>query len=148
MQALVPRWTIRTASRTLAVMLLLVLVLTPACSSVCPVHGCLELNSAQQDLGCHHDSDTMSGNPLHMRSALANCSSAGDLVLALPEVSSDLQAGGSMMFSAGSNSHDSSVATPATSFHRPLERYCGTAPTLHRSVVSRFSFDSFVFLRV
>jgi len=150
MQALAPHWTIRAGSRTLAVALLLVLVLTPGCSSVCPVHGCRELNAAKQDASCHHDPQNMSGNSLHLRAALASCSSAADLVLALPEVSSKLQADGSILISAGCNSYHSSVAIPPSSspFHRPLERYFGTALTLRRSVASQFSFDSFVFLRV
>ena len=150
MQALAPHWMIRAGSRTLAVALLIVLVLTPACSSACLVHGCGELNVARQDPSCHHDPQNMSGNPLHLRAAFASCSSAGDLPLALPEVSSKLQSDGSILISTGSNSHDCSVAISpsSSSFHRPLERYLATALTLRRSVTSQFSFDSFVFLRV
>ena len=150
MRALEPHWTIRAGSRTLAAVLLLVLLLTPACSSACSVHGCRESNVATQEPSCHHDSQNAPGDSLHLRAALANCSAAGDLVLALPEASSNLQADGAMLTSAGSHSYGPSVAIDASSssFNKLSAKYSRTAPTLRRSVASQFSFDSFVFLRV
>src|SRR5438309_984912 len=79
-------------SRALAVLLLLVFVLTPACSSFCQARACQESNATKQESGCHHQEQLTTDHASNISAKAAKCG-ARDFLLGLPESTGEWRAG-------------------------------------------------------
>jgi hypothetical protein len=133
--------------RGVAVLLLLVLVLTPSCSSVCQAWRCPISQPANSDSGCHHEQGANSEDSQRFTAAGASCGSH-ELLAALPEGKSSLGARVAPAGSSYSPVFFTVVATYAGVWSNSLfPRDTGPACT-HRSAAGQFSFDTFVSLRI
>src|SRR5258705_9980954 len=97
-------------SRALAILLLLVFVLTPACSSFCQAQACQESNATRQESGCHHQEQLTTDHSSNISAKAAKCATR-DFLFALPESAPEWRAGEST--SAPFNPDYSSPWNPA-----------------------------------
>lgn len=136
--------------RGLAIVLLLVLVLTPSCSSVCQARTCPISQPANSDSSCHHQQ----GKGMGSEDSVAVTSAGGpcglhELLIALPVAKSGLEG-----IVTPASSTDTSVFFPAVSTYAKVSSDSsfprGTAAkrVSRRSPAGQFSFDTFVYLRI
>jgi len=94
------------SGRGIALVLLLALVLTPSCSTVCPAQNCPISQPAEREAGCHHESAMNSDDSATITAASASCG-LHELPVALPE-------GRSLLDSGAARANSASLATTAT----------------------------------
>jgi hypothetical protein len=134
-------------SRALAVLLLLVFVLTPACSSFCQAQACQESNATRQESGCHHQEQLATDHSSSISAKAAKCG-ARDFLFALPE-SAEWRAGERTSASFYPDySSPSNSAAPAFPFRGVSEGNTGQLSGFHIPVASQISVDSLVVLRI
>ena len=136
---------LRRGSRALSGLLLLVLVLTPACSLICQAQICQTSPTTRQDAGCHHEGMRAARQDAALIAAVSACG-VQEVVFALPTPINKWQANEtsdarlSPLF-LSTNSSTLALARCWKTDRNPVGEF-------HRSIASPFSFDSFVFLRV
>jgi hypothetical protein len=147
MRARATRLAIRGGSRLLAAALLIVLMLTPICSSICQAQSCQQPQAAAKDSGCHHAESMGSDGSAALMAASLSCG-ARELWFALPEVTDTLRV--SRATSAAPNA-DSWTAVTAISLPQSMpthfSRTSGPALLQRTGATDRF-FDSFTILRI
>ena len=156
MHANAPHWMCYAASRALALLLLLVLVLTPACSSICQAHHCTESTQTKEHATCHHESDGTPDNSLTtLRAITASChapeqlcGAAGHSLLALPEIFDNLETQKSQPNVLDAHASSDAIVVDISAHDQRLKLNSRSVREFHRSIASQFSFESFVFLRV
>jgi hypothetical protein len=136
--------------RCLALAVLVALILTPSCSSVCQARTCPISQPANSDSSCHHQQRTgmCSEDSLRMTAADGSCG-LHELLIALPAAKSSLEPIVTPASSTNSSLFFAAVSTYAkvlsdSSFPRDIgpERRSG------RSAARQFSFDTLIFLRI
>jgi hypothetical protein len=135
-------------SRALVVLLLLVFVLTPACSSFCQAQACQESNATRQESGCHHQEQLATDHSSSISAKAAKCG-ARDFLFALPESAAEWRAGERTSASFDPDySSPSNSAAPAFPFRGVSEGNTGQLSGFHIPVASQISVDSLVVLRI
>jgi hypothetical protein len=135
-------------SKALSGLLLLALVLTPACSLICQAQVCQTSPTTKQDLGCHHKGIAAARQHAGLTAAVSGCG-VQEVVFALPTPANKWNLSN---WSAVRVVFDQPL--PVNSSSEPcvrlgkLDTRTGRSGDFHRSIVSQFSFDFFVFLRV
>src|SRR5579859_6081165 len=132
--------------RGIALVLLLALVLTPSCSTVCPAQNCPISQPAEREAGCHHEAAMNSDDSATITAASASCG-LHELPIALPEGRSLLDSGAARANSANLAA-TAATATYADSSDSSLSRAGGLACRSLQSAAKYFSFDTFVSLRI
>ena len=135
-------------SRALAVLLLLVFVLTPACSSFCQIQACQESNATRQESDCHHQEQLTTDHSSNISAKHAKCG-ARDFLFALPESAPEWRAGERTSSSfAPDYSSPSNSAAPAFPLRGVSASNTGQLSPFHIPVASQISVDSLVVLRI
>ena len=135
-------------SRALAVLLLLVFVLTPACSSFCQAQACQESNATRQESGCHHQEQLATDHSSNISAKAAKCG-ARDFLFALPESAAEWRAGERTSASFDSDySRSSNSAASAFAVRGSLEGDTSRLAGFHIPVASQISVYSLVVLRI
>ena len=135
-------------SRTLAVLLLLVFVLTPACSSFCQAQVCQESNATKQESGCHQQEQLTTDRASNISAKAAKCG-ARDFLLGLPESAREWRAGERTSASFDPDYWSpSNAAAPAFPFRGVSDGNTGQLSGIHIPVASQISVDSLVVLRI
>jgi ABC-type amino acid transport substrate-binding protein len=135
-------------NRALALLLLLVFVLTPACPSFCQAQACQESNATKQESGCHHEEQLTTDHSSKISAKAAKCGSR-DILFALRESAGEWRAGErtSASFdpdcSSPSNSADAAFPSRGVS-----ESNTGQLSGFHIPVASQISAASLVVLRI
>jgi len=148
MQGAAIKLTLANKSRALALLLLLVFVLTPACSSFCQAQACQESNATKQESGCHHQEQLTTDHSSNISAKATKCG-ARDLLFALPESAGEWRAGEKTSapfdpdYSSPSNS-----AVPAFPFRAVSESNAVQLSGFQIPVASQISLDSLVALRI
>jgi hypothetical protein len=147
MQRAAQKFLVRGWYRGVACVMLLVLVLTPSCSSVCQAWRCPISQPANSDFSCHHEQGANSEDSQRFTAAGASCG-WHELPAALPEGKSSLEERVTPADSSYSPAFFTVVATYAGVLSDSLFPR-DTGPTCtHRSAAGQFSFDTFVSLRI
>jgi hypothetical protein len=135
-------------SWVLAMVLILVLALSPACSAFCQTQACQKSATTKQDSGCHHEEQLTTEHSASVRAKVAACS-VRDLLFALPESLSTWQSDESTSVSFNSD-YSSPSTSVASVFALPgsLEKDTSRLSEFHKSAVRRSCFDSSVVLRI
>jgi len=134
--------------RALAVLLLLVFVLTPACSSFCQAQACQESNAAKQESGCHHQEQLTTDHSSSISAKAAKCG-ARDFLFALPESAGEWQAGERTSAALDPDySSPSNSAVPAFPFRGVSKSNTGQLSGFHIPVASQISVYSLAVLRI
>jgi len=135
-------------SRALALLLLLVFVLTPACSSFCQAQVCQESNATKQESACHHQEQLTTDQASNIRAKAAKCG-ARDFLLALPQSAGEWRAGERTSASFDRDYWSpSNAAAPAFPFRGVSDGNTGQLSGIHIPVASQISVDSRVVLRI
>ena len=135
-------------SRALAILLLLVFVLTPACSSFCQAQACQESNATRQESGCHHQEQLTTDHSSSISAKTAKCGTR-DFLFALPESAAEWRAGERTSASFDPDySSPSNSAAPAFPFRGASESNTGQLSGFPMPVASQISVDSLVVLRI
>ena len=134
-------------SRALAVLLLLVFVLNPACSSFCQAQACQESSATRQESGCHQEQLT-TDHSSNISARAAKCG-ARDFLFALPESAAEWRAGErtSAPFDPAYSS-PANPAAPAFPFRGVSEINTGQLCGFRIPVASQIWVDSLVVLRI
>jgi hypothetical protein len=147
MLATVTRATIRGGCKIVAVALLIVLTLTPICSSICQAQSCQQPRTTAKNSGCHHVENMGNEGLAALTAASAPCG-AREVLLALPEATDNLRDS-----RATSASPDADSWAPATAISlppsNPTESFRGSSRmlVLERAGNGRFVY-SFAILRI
>jgi len=135
-------------SRALAALLLLVFVLTPACSSFCQIQACQESNATKQESGCHHQGQLTTDHSSNISARAAQCG-VRDFLFALPESAAEWRAGERTSASFDPNySSPSNSAASAFPFRGVSASNTGQLSGFPIPVASQISVDSLAVLRI
>ena len=148
MQRAAQEFALRGWCRGVAGVMLLVLVLTPSCSSVCQARNCPIPQSANSDSSCHHEQGVSSEDSQRFTATGASCG-LHELLIALPAGKSSLEASVTLTSSANSAAFIALTTTYAqVSNCSSIPRDTGPTRISRRSAAEQFSFDTFISLRI
>jgi hypothetical protein len=135
-------------AKALAALLLLALLLTPACSSFCQAHTCRQPPAGKQDSSCHHEAEMSDHRATGVSAAVAACGTR-ELQFGLPTSTGNWKTGEAILVSFDGDCLPlARLRTSAFARDGRPETDTGSRPEFHRSVARQFSFDTFVSLRV
>ena len=138
---------LRGGGRGIALVLLVALVLSPSCSTMCSARNCPISQPAEREAGCHRESAALSDDSAMIRAGTAFCG-LQELLVALPVGKYLLEYG---VARASSTTLVATVELAAA--YAPvlsdssLSRDTGPTHSV-RSAARQFTFDTFVYLRV
>ena len=147
MQAFARNSAVGDCYRGVAIVLLLLLVVTPSCTSICQARACSNSQASNSDSDCHHEQGIGPDGP-RLMVAGPTCWSH-DLVAVLPAGKASLP---TRVTSSGSRDVSSFEALGAeyspVSTHVSFANDSGPAGFSHRSATRHLSFDRSVTLRI
>ena len=151
MQAFAKSWAVHGCYRGVAIALLLVLIVTPSCTSICQARTCANPQAANSDSDCHHEQGMGGMGPDVSPKLVAAGTSCGshDWVAALPAGKSSLEKNIASTRSRNLSSFDAvSAAYAPVSTHVSYGSDTGPVRFSHWSATRQFSFDRSVTLRI